>query len=421
VQKKIQKEVHDLFHKSAYPFKIPTDLTVGTLDTLMALSDDLNKINSQVENIAKKIERQFLDIKDTEAKLQVDNKPVDQYIKNWEWDNSRYQPKGKRLPDIVKNIQDMASRIDEDLKKSSLEFTERNMALAGLQRKRSVNFATSDLEDFLTPTEAARVDKGVENGFLFTVLVVVSKSLQKEFERTYSTIGDQIAHFGAPDRSWERVGVNDGKFGSAGERDTVKGSPVVPGSHSIVKEDGDWILYSIVILRGHYQSGDIVSEENKTSKVSLGSFQDYLEPLKIAFREKRFTIREYSYDLSRQQAGGIEGEIKRSEESIQSLKKSLCGFCSAHFGEVLIGLMHLKAIKAFVESVLRYGMPFEVCSFLIEPDSKREKQNLLALSSMIVKTNPQLIVKKSLIDEEEDEENVENLPFVCLKFAPIGV
>ena len=35
--------------KRVYKFEIPNDLTIGTLDTLMALSDDLNKINSQVE------------------------------------------------------------------------------------------------------------------------------------------------------------------------------------------------------------------------------------------------------------------------------------------------------------------------------------------------------------------------------------
>ena len=39
-----------------FRFEIPS-LVVGTLDTLMSLSDELNKINSQVENVVRKIER----------------------------------------------------------------------------------------------------------------------------------------------------------------------------------------------------------------------------------------------------------------------------------------------------------------------------------------------------------------------------
>jgi len=41
-----------------HSFEIP-GLVVGTLDSLMALSDDLVKINTQVENTVRKVERQY--------------------------------------------------------------------------------------------------------------------------------------------------------------------------------------------------------------------------------------------------------------------------------------------------------------------------------------------------------------------------
>ena len=39
-----------------------------------------------------------------------------------------------------------------------------------------------------------------------------------------------------------------------------------------------------------------------------GNSVDYIEPLKTAFREKRFVVREFSYDPAK--AGGLDGQIE---------------------------------------------------------------------------------------------------------------
>jgi V-type H+-transporting ATPase subunit C len=49
-----------------YKFQVP-DLKVGTLDSLMALSDDLVKIDSHVENIVRKISGQLFDVLEAKA------------------------------------------------------------------------------------------------------------------------------------------------------------------------------------------------------------------------------------------------------------------------------------------------------------------------------------------------------------------
>jgi hypothetical protein len=76
-----------------------------------------------------------------------------------------------------------------------------------------------------------------------------------EFLRTYPTLGAEIASFGGPDWTNVTPGANDGKFGSNIQRDAKKGSPVVPNSHTKVYEEGEFVLYSILILRGQYQAG----------------------------------------------------------------------------------------------------------------------------------------------------------------------
>jgi len=82
-----------------------------------------------------------------------------------------------------------------------------------------------------------------------------------EFERSYSTIGADIAAFGGPD--WTNsvsVGRNDGNYGSKINRNSTKGSPVVPGSAKKVHEEGEFILFTIGVLKGHYEAGLVVDD-----------------------------------------------------------------------------------------------------------------------------------------------------------------
>lgn len=398
-----------------YDFPIPRELTVGTLDSLMALSDDLTKINVHIENVAKKVERQYLDIKGSEP-LRANQKTIDAYLKHFEWDFAKYQFKGHQLTEIVGNIQSMVARIDEELKKYATEYAEKNIQISTLQRKRVINMATSDFEDFLKPEKVASMGEFEDGSFaLQRVMVVVPRSLEKEFERIYSTLGSDIAAFGGPDwTNSSSIGKNDGKFGTNINRSATKGSPVVPGSLKKEHEEGDAFLFSILVLKGHYEAGIIVD-----SVARNGKFVDYMEPLKTAFREKRFTLREFKYDVSK--TGGVEADITKAQNQYQQLKANLSRFCSAHFGEAIVALMHLKAIKCFVESVLRYGIPFEVLSVMVEVDPKREKLFRSALTGTILNIKPELMQKKSLQEDDEEEESADNLPFVCQKFSVIGV
>ncbi len=53
------------------------------------------------------------------------------------------------------------------------------------------------------------------------------------------------------------------------------------------------------------------------------------------------------------------------EEQKVLLKKNLIRWCKVNFGEVFQSWIHLKAIRAFVESVLRYGLPTNFQAMLL--------------------------------------------------------
>lgn len=96
--------------------------------------------------------------------------------------------------------------------------------------------------------------------FIMVYLLFFLHCTCTEFLQSYTSIGETIAAYGGPDwrTSTTRVGENDGNFGPAITRTSVTGSPVVPGSALKIAEEGDQVLYSLTILKGHYQAGVVV-------------------------------------------------------------------------------------------------------------------------------------------------------------------
>lgn len=103
---------------------------------------------------------------------------VETFLRKFQWDNARYQFSGRQLSEIVSQIQSMAAKVDDELKKLSLLYNEKTLALSTLQRKKTVNVSTSDFEDFMKPAAVARLEL-INSETLLTIMVVVPASLEK--------------------------------------------------------------------------------------------------------------------------------------------------------------------------------------------------------------------------------------------------
>lgn len=113
--------------------------------------------------------------------------------------------------------------------------------------------------------------------------------------------------------------------------------------------------------------------------------------------------------------------MNNANQQVKSTYDTIIHWCQAHFGEVYSAWIHLKIIRAFVESVLRYSLPVNILAVLVEPNMKKEKNVKIALTNAIAKIQPSLITKKfDINNEDEDDDDFETLPFVCHKFNIIG-
>ncbi|XP_072354879.1 V-type proton ATPase subunit C 1-B-like isoform X3 [Scyliorhinus torazame] len=121
-----------------YKFPIP-ELKVGTLDSLVGLSDELGKLDTFVEGIVKKLAQYTADImEDSKDKAQenllANGVDLHRYVTHFQWDMAKY-PIKQSLQNITEVIAKQISQIDTDLKSRAMTYNNTKGNLQNLERK----------------------------------------------------------------------------------------------------------------------------------------------------------------------------------------------------------------------------------------------------------------------------------------------
>jgi V-type H+-transporting ATPase subunit C len=314
--------------------EVPT-LLVGTLDALMNLSDDLVKIDQTVESVAKKIERQYVDLDHGASSLTINGSSIVQHIQQFSWDYAKY-PHKRPLRDLVQLVTSGVSSIDEEMRTLQGALLEKTQALAEMKRKKGGSMLVADLGDVLTDNVVGRLELH-DTEYLKTIFIAVPKSGKDSFMQTYDQIGSDLVDYNG-----------------------VPGSPVVPNSLRLIREDFESCLFTITILKARYSPGGFEGSEFKP-----GVSVDLEEQFAKAARERRAVVKAYTPT-----SGGAGRSTMALEESIaalDSMTANMGRWCKTHYGEVFSAWVHLKVIRVFIESVLRYGLPVNVtcCVFKV--------------------------------------------------------
>ena len=168
---------------------------VGTLDSLMNLSDELGKTDSIIESIVRKVEKSSVELagkKGTE--LTVGGVPSTRYIQQFAWDYAKY-PNRRPLKELVTLISSGVSAIDEELKQLSNSYGDKLASLADAKRKRGGNLTTVDLNDVLEDKVVKNL-KMFDTEYLKTVFVAVNKGQVETFEKEIYVLGGELVGYG---------------------------------------------------------------------------------------------------------------------------------------------------------------------------------------------------------------------------------
>jgi V-type H+-transporting ATPase subunit C len=307
-------------------FQIP-DLKVGTLDTLVALSDDLFKYDNFVESVVRKIAQTLGSLLEghddrLDEALTAEGKHLDDYITHFQWDIRKYLVKTptRELADgILKSTQE----VENDLKERYGSYTQVKNSLSSIERNQSGSLLTRSLVGVVKREHAV-----IDSEYLTTLFAAVPLSLERKWIQEYEKLADMV----------------------------------VPRSSVKVTQDSEYALFSVVL------------------------FKRVAEEFKHHAREAKFIVRDFDFDDN-----ALATEDKEKEELDFALKKQWAGLIrwgKAHFSETFTAWIHLKAIRLFVESVLRYGLPPQFQGAVVVPHRKHERKARDALRALYAHLDP---------------------------------
>jgi len=359
-------------------FEVP-NLKVGTLDNLMECSDDLFKIDGQVESITFKILNMLEEISGSTDLANV-TKPggtgsgqtqsVEEYLVKFQWNDAQY-PINKPLKQLIQSIQEQVTKGEENIRSRYSDYNEIKTRLASIKKKSGGSLAVKPVASIIKSWYRQHGEDGpVQSDSLTTLFVAVPSAEEKRWLKEYTTINGTPIMFE----------IQKGKVSEL--------TGVVPDSSKCIAKEADYCLYNVIVMH----------------KV--------VDSYKQALRENKYMIREYLPD----EEVTDEAYADLSEQADKK-KNALVRWLMNTFSESYSGWIHLKSIRVFVESILRFGLPPDFVPMLFHVDSAKEKAVRKQLGSMYQKLNP----KKYAMDDESDSFQAleQQYPYVSLKIKGV--
>jgi V-type H+-transporting ATPase subunit C len=157
----------------------------------------------------------------------------------------------------------------------------------------------------------SRNDFVPDSEYLETLLIVVPKQSQKEWLKTYETLTDMV----------------------------------VPRSSQKLAEDDEYALYNVTLFKKF--SAEFMSKARAAK-----------------FTPRDFTWSENAAEVDAQEARDVEKQERQLFSEIIHLART-------GYSDLFAAWIHVKALRVFVESVLRYGLPLEFVSAVVKTNGEK--------------------------------------------------
>ncbi|XP_039306443.1 V-type proton ATPase subunit C isoform X2 [Solenopsis invicta] len=238
------------------------------------------------------------------------------YITRFQWDMAKY-PIKQSLRNIADIISKQVGQIDADLKTKSTIYNNLKGSLQNLEKKQTGSLLTRNLADLVKKEHFI-----LDSEYLTTLLVIVPRSSFQEWYGCYEKLTDMI----------------------------------VPRSTQLITQDSEYGLFTITL------------------------FKKVIDEFKLHAREKKFIVRDFTYNEEELAAG--KNEITKLVTDKKKQFGPLVRWLKVNFSECFCAWIHVKALRVFVESVLRYGLPVNFQAILLHPHKKCARRLRDALNQL---------------------------------------
>ncbi|KAK7080228.1 hypothetical protein SK128_001741 [Halocaridina rubra] len=295
-----------------YKFHLP-DLKVGTLDQLVGLSDDLAKLDTYVESVTRKMAAYLAEVLEDQRDKLAENLLANQMSLSTYL--TKFQWDMAKFP-IKQSLRGIVDAINNQVTQIENDLKAKSSNYNNL-KSNLANMERKQTGSLLTRNLGDLVKKEhfVQNSeYLITLLVVVPKAFYPDWHNKYENLADMV----------------------------------VPRSSKLIFEDSDHGLHTVTL------------------------FSKVVDEYKLHARENKFVVREFTYNEEELTAG--KNELSKLINDKKRHFGPLVRWLKVNFSECFICWIHVKAIRVFVESVLRYGLPVNFQAILVHPNKKSMKR-----------------------------------------------
>ncbi|XP_052002001.1 V-type proton ATPase subunit C 1-B [Xyrauchen texanus] len=363
---------------TSYRFHVP-ELKVGTLDVLLGVSDDLSKLDTFTEGVIRQTSQCLGEVMDEfSGKLleimlvnrehkthQKDQQsPLKSYFQNVHVDLETYVTKFQwdraKYPNSqpIKTLTDIISK---QVSQVDTELKSRRAAYNNVKaRIQSLEHKTEGRLQTRTLTFIVKKEDLVLNSeYLTTLLVVVSRTAYALWERTYESMS---------------------KF-------------IVPRSSRKLVEDDDAGIFTVTL------------------------FKNAATEFKANAKKHKFIVREYNLDEAEKQ----KQEMACLAVDKKELYRTFMCWLKVNFSEIFVAWIHVKVLRTFVESVLRYGLPVSFQAILVQPNKKSVKQLRQQLNSLFKHLDPAAVSSKPDVGFDIPDVTTGQQEYYSYIFYPINI
>ncbi|XP_073424328.1 V-type proton ATPase subunit C 2 [Dendrobates tinctorius] len=337
-------------------FIIP-DLKVGTLDALIGLSDDLGKLDIYAESVIKKIAQYIGEIMVDSAEKAQENllaNGVDLVSYL-----ARFEWDMAKYP-VKQPLKNLTDSLSKQMSQIDTDLKSRAHTYNNIKSNLQ-SLERKTVGNLLTRTLADIVNKEdfvLNSEYLITLLVVVPKTGYNAWQKTYESLADMV----------------------------------VPRSTKMIAEDAEGGLFTVTL------------------------FRKVIDEFKAKARENRFIVREFNFNEKELQSE--KDEIIKLEADKKQQYGPLLRWLKVNFSEAFIAWIHVKALRVFVESVLRYGLPVNFQAVILQPNKKSMKRLRDVLNALFRHLDEAAAANMKDVNMDIPGlqlNNQEYYPYVCFK------
>lgn len=288
------------------PLSMPP-LRVGTLASLINLSETLPKSDAAAQGTLNRIRDTLGSLlnDDDEAMAQhllVKESSVDDYLLGGWAWNTSKYRVEQEMSSVVASLDREVGSIDSVMKTKLQNYNVTKGQLQQLQRKKTGNLSVRSLVDVVHKDDLVSKD----SEFLTTLLVAVPKNIINDWQSRYERLTNMV----------------------------------VPRSSKKLAQDDEYALFNVTV------------------------FKKVRDEFVQKARENRFSVRDF--DFSDDLAEKSRQELEDSVTSEKELWTELLRLSRTNFSECYQALVHLRVVRAYVESVLRYGLPADYYAVVVK-------------------------------------------------------